>query len=417
MMHDVKARAAATDAARKSLGKLVAIIAARTGDIAGAEDAVSSAFLRALDVWERTGVPDNPEGWLLTVARNSAFDGARGVRRAAQAQGVIEMLIAERAGGELPEWPDERLKLVFACAHPAIAPSMRAPLILQTVLGVDAARIASAFLVAPNTMGVALSRAKEKIAQARIPFAVPDESQLPARAAAVLDAVYAAYCIGWDGTHAEPERSGPLASEALWLASLIARLLPREAETHGLFALVLACEARRKARRAGGRYVPVAEQDVALWDRAMMADADKALRVAAKLARPGRYQIEAAIQLAHLARADGKEPGVATMLSLYDRLVALSPTVGARLARAAVMGEAGNPQQALAEVEALASACAAHQPWWAVRAGLLARMARHSEARASYTRAAELSVDDAVKAFLLARAEALPSSATTALPT
>lgn len=407
MKSDDSVRAAAADAARNSLGKLVAIIAARTGDIAGAQDAVSAAFVRALDVWEKTGVPDNPEAWLLTVARNSAFDGARSVRRAVQAQGVIEMLIEERAEGEPPEWPDERLKLLFACAHPAIAPAMRAPLILQTILGVDAARIASAFLVAPNTMGVALSRAKEKIAQARIPFAIPDKGQLPARAAAVLDAVHAAYCIGWDGTHADPERSGPLASEALWLASLVARLLPQEAETHGLFALVLACEARRKARRAFGQYVPVAEQDVALWDRAMIHDAEKALRAAARLGRPGRYQIEAAIQLAHLARADGREPGSATMLALYDRLVALSPTAGARLARAAVMGEAGDPQRGLLEVEALAPACEGHQPWWAVRGDLLARLGRRDEAREAYARAAQLAGDAAVKAFLLSRRDSL----------
>lgn len=397
------ARAAET-AARSSFGRLVAAVASRTGDIAAAQDAVSAAFVRALETWPVRGVPESPEAWLVATARHAAIDRARAERRAARAVETIEMLIEERASGEPPEWPEERLKLIFACAHPAIAEPVRAPLILQTVLGIDAARIAAAFLVAPNTMGVSLARAKEKIARARIPFAIPEGAELASRSAAVLDAIYAAYSLGWDAAFGQDAKARPLAQEALWLASLVARLLENDPEALGLFALILACESRRGARRAGGRFVPVAEQDPALWDRRMMVDARSALRAAAALGRPGRYQIEAAIQLAHLARADGGKAEPQALVRLYDRLVAHSPTVGAYLARAAALAEAGDPAAALAETEALAGEAGGHQPWWALRADLLSRLGRGGEARESYLRAAELCSDEAVRQFLLDRA-------------
>src|SRR5262245_15985727 len=256
---------AAEVAARQSYGKLIAFLAARTRDVAGAEDALSQAFAAALTEWPVRGVPRSPDAWLLTVARRRLVDAARR-RRLDQAAAEHLGWLAELATDETdePVVPDRRLGLLFACAHPGIDHGVRAPLMLQLVLGFDAATIASAFLVAPATMGQRLTRAKAKIREAGISFEVPEQAALHERLDAVLDAIYAAYTEGWSDPQGSDARRRNLADEALWLGRLLASLLPDEGEALGLLSLMLHAHARRNARRsASGEYVPLSEQDPA----------------------------------------------------------------------------------------------------------------------------------------------------------
>src|SRR5712692_3375427 len=268
---------ATEEAARTSYGRLVAYLSARFRDLAAAEDALGEAFRAALETWPRNGVPEMPEAWLLVAARGHAIDRARRAAVRADAAPTLRLLADEvQAASREAGLPDDRLRLLFICAHPAIDAEVRTPLMLQTVLGLDAARIASAFCVAPATMGQRLVRAKAKIRVAGMSFEGPEPSEVPARLGAVLEAIYAAYGVGWDdAAGADPRRSG-LAEEAIWLARLVVQLAPNAPEARGLLALMLHCEARRPARRApDGAYIPLSEQDVALWSRAMIDEAEQ----------------------------------------------------------------------------------------------------------------------------------------------
>lgn len=263
------ARAAAEAAARQSYGKLVAFLAARTRDVAGAADALADAFAAALERWPQTGVPEKPDAWLLAVARRRGVDAVRRRQTGEAARDHLK-LIAEEVEARMTdeELPDERLRLMFACAHPAIEASVRAPLILQTILGFDAATIASAFLVSPATMGQRLVRAKTRIREIGIPFRVPERAELGERLDAVLEAIYAAFAEGWTDPAGTETRRRNLATEGIWLGRLAASLMPDEPEAVGLLALMLFAEARRAARRSPeGDFVPLAEQDTALWGR------------------------------------------------------------------------------------------------------------------------------------------------------
>src|SRR5580700_11406381 len=260
---DEQARSTADAVARRSYGKLVAFLAARTRDVASVEDALSEAFAAALADWPRNGCPTNPEGWLLTAARRKLIDFARRRRTGDLAGGELQRLAEELEAGAVAnttdavQIPDQRLALMFACAHPAIDAGVRAPLILQVILGLDAKAIASAFLMSPAAMGKRLVRAKEKIRQSGIPFRVPEREELPGRLDAVLDAVYAAFAEGWTDPGGTDVARRDLTEEALFLARLVTELLPREPEALGLLALVLHAEARRRARRSpDGEYVP-----------------------------------------------------------------------------------------------------------------------------------------------------------------
>ncbi len=270
--------AAAEAVARRSYGKLVAFLAARTRDVAAAEDALADAFAAALADWPRRGTPDNPEAWLMTVARRKLVDASRRRRTGEAASGHLRLIAEELESVPTATIPDERLALMFACAHPAIDSAIRAPLILQTVLGFDAATIASAFLVAPETMGQRLVRAKTKIRRAAIPFRVPESDELAERLDAVLEAIYATFAEGWSDPGGTEARRRDLAGEGIWLGRLVVSLLPDEPEALGLLALMLHAEARRAARRgADGGYVPLGAQDPALWDAAMIEEAEAAL--------------------------------------------------------------------------------------------------------------------------------------------
>ena len=412
MPHDAgPAHDAAVAAARRSYGKLVAFLAARTRDVAGAEDALADAFATALDTWPARGVPDNPEAWLLTVARRKMIDEAR-LRRTGEGVAEHLVLLDELAEGDEddPAIPDERLALMFACAHPAIEPSIRAPLMLQTILGFDAAAIASAFLVAPATMGQRLVRAKSRIRQAGIPFRVPGHADLPERLDTVLDAIYAAYAEGWVDAEGTDARRRNLAEEAIWLGRLLASLLPQEPEALGLLALMLHAHARRGARRdASGGYVPLTLQDVALWDERLIAEAEAALHRAGAMNGIGRYQLEAAVQSAHVVRRRTGVPDWPAIEGLYDALWALTSSPVVTVNRAIAVAHTRGPRAGLEVLDTLSgdARMADYQPYWAARADLFARAGAIGEAGGAYERAIGLERDPAVRRFLQRQREAL----------
>ena len=392
--------------ARESYGRLVAYLSAHTRDVLAAEDALSEALLTALTVWSRDGLPQNPEAWLLTAARHSIIDLIRHQRVVSESEptllllkeGFTEMNVASG-------FPDERLKLLFVCAHPAIDPAMHTPLMLQTVLGVDAVRIAGAFLVAPKTMGQRLVRAKTKIRDAGIRFEVPERRELPERLEAVLEAIYAAFGIGWDDLAGVDQRGQNLAEEAIWLARVLLELMPDEPEVRGLLALMLYCEARRTARRGPDReYIPLSEQDHKQWSSPLIKDAEQTLSEAFKYGRPGRFQFEAAIQSVHAERARSGSTDWAAISAFYRQLIRISRTVGTRVGYAAALAEANGPGAGLAVLNAIESeAVSSYQPYWAVRAHLLQQLGKAPEALDAYDRAIGLAEDPAVREFLRKR--------------
>lgn len=390
-------------AARESYGRLVAYLAIRSRDMVEAEDALSDAFRAALERWPREGIPDNPEAWLLTVARRRLADLARHAKVVNDAAPSVQQ-IAEAATDAAVNhiFPDERLKLLFICAHPAIDPAARTPLMLQTVLGLSGERIASEFLVKPMTMSQRLVRTKAKIRDARITFDVPEREDLPARLDAVLEAIYAAYGASWDDAIGADTQHIGLAAEAIVLARMLLQLMPDQPEAQGLLALLLYCEARRNARHGpGGEYVPLSDQDVTRWDGATIIEAEKWLQLASTCHHMGRFQLEAAIQSVHCQRAiTGKTHWEAIAL-LYEGLVRLSPTMGAMVSRAAAIAEARGPALGLAVLEELAPAAQTYQPYWAVRAHLLAQLHEHAGAKEAYSRAIGLSEDEQVRLFLI----------------
>lgn len=406
-----QARSTADAVARRSYGKLVAFLAARTRDVAAAEDALSEAFAAALADWPVNGCPANPEGWLLTVARRKTIDAARKRRTSEAASGELQLLAEElEAAAATPEIPDHRLALLFACAHPALEVGIRAPLMLQAVLGLDAKMIASAFLVSPAAMSKRLVRAKTRIQQAGIPFSIPDRAELPDRLDFVLDAIYAAYAEGWSDPGGTDVARRDLTEEAMFLARLVTELLPDAAEALGLLALMLHAEARRRARRkSDGGYVPLAEQDPASWDAAMIAEAEALLRRAGALGAIGRYQLEGALQSAHVHRCRTGRANWAEVVQLYDALLALAGSPVVAINRALAIGELKGGAAGLAampEVEA-EPRLAEYQPYWAARAELLSRTGANDEARRAYEVAIGLERDPAVRCFLQQRAAAL----------
>ena len=330
---DEEARSVAERAARTSYGRLVALLAASTRDIALAEDALADAFERALRVWPATGAPDNPPGWLMTVARNRIRDllDSGAARTSARLDDHLEAALADP---DLHPIPDKRLELLFACAHPAINPAIRTPLMLQVVLGFDAARIARVFAVQPAALAQRLVRAKRRIRDSGIPFRTPTRVDMPERLPAVLEAVYGAYAIDWLDQHERIRES--IADEARWLAVLTASLLDSEPEAWGLAALLTFAQSRAPAR-TGTPWPPLDRQDTALWDRPLIAEGEALLRRAHSLGAPlGRFQLEAAIQSAHCDRARTGTVDRAAIVRLYQGLVATAPTRGALEALAAL---------------------------------------------------------------------------------
>ena len=395
------AGARAEQVARASYGRLLAIVAADTGDIARAEDALGDAFERALTTWPTAGVPANPEGWLVTVARNRHRDTVKAPAHRLAAPLDIDVAVIDRIDPDAI--PDKRLELMFVCAHPAIDAAARTPLMLQTVLGFDAAFVARAFAVPAATMAQRLVRAKRRIRLARVPFAVPLRQDMPARLPSVLEAVYGAYAIDWQLVSGTTVRDS-LAGEALYLATTLARLLDGEPEAFGLAALIALSLARVDARVADdGCLVPLAEQDRALWRPGLIAEGESLLRRAHALGRVGRFQLEAAIQSAQCA------PGTAdpaALLALHDALVRVSPTLGARVARAAVLADVDGARAGLDALDDIDGA-ERFQPAWATRAHLLASVGETDAAASAYSKAISLTTDTPSRLYLERRAAAL----------
>lgn len=387
-------------AARESYGRLLAYLASRTGDVHAAEDALSEAFAAALVSWPQGGVPHSPEAWLLTAARRRLIDDARRRARFESAAAAAQAAFDAQA-----DIPDERVALMFACAHPAVAENVRAPLVMQTILGLDAETIASAFLMAPAAMSQRLVRAKRKIAVAGIPLRIPEDEVLQPRLQAVLDAIYAAFATGSnDDARGDPEMRG-LAQEAIWLARVVVKQFPREPEALGLLALMLHVDARGAARRdARGRFVPLDRQEIARWNMAAVDEAEARLRSASREGRIGRYQIEAAVQSVHAARRENGRTNWPAIVTLYDALLRLTGSVVVAINHAVARGEAESPQAGLAALDAIEDErLVSYQPYWAARAELLRRTGDAPAARAAYERAIGLASDPAVREFLQER--------------
>lgn len=401
------AYAAAAHAARESYARLVAVLAGSTGDLALAEDALADAFATALERWPESGIPDNPEGWLITVARNRQRDvwKSAAARTSTTLDLAAEVAAAGDAGADLADpfdtvdplrIPDRRLELCFTCAHPAIDPAARTPLILQAVLGFDAAQIAAAYAVPTATVAQRLTRAKRRIARARIPFVVPDRRDMPERLPAVLEAVYGCAAITWR------DDADSLAGEARHLAVTLARLLEREPEAWALAALVTLSLARPRS----GPYIPLEEQPPSSWDDRLIDEGEAHLRQAAALRgshAPGRFELEAAIQAIHLDRRRTGAVDWAGIGTLYSALLAVAPSLGAQVAAAAVIGRTDGATVGLA---ALPSGGEAFQPWWATRAELLRSAGRDAESDVAYARAIELAREPELRAFLAHRRDA-----------
>jgi RNA polymerase sigma-70 factor, ECF subfamily len=394
----------AEQVARESYGRLLAWLAWQWRDIAAAEDALSEAFSKALTLWGERGVPQNPEAWLLATAKSQLLMAARHRKVQDDPVNVATLMLDEYADSSEHAVPDHRLRLMYVCTHPAIEPSMRCALMLQTVLGLDAARIAQAFLISPEAMTKRLVRVKSKIKQAGIRFEEPEQRELAARSDAVLEAIYGAYSL--EPGYSESEQVLSLAHEATFLADLLATLIPEHAEAHGLAALLSFCESRRAARTdAQGRLVSLDQQDPSLWSGNMIRRGNEHLQHAIALRAPGAYQYEAAIQAAHCQRAVTGLTPWSSIVRLYENLLKVGASAGAMVGHALAVAHAnGSPQDGLKLLDQMdVPFSRTYASWWAAKGHLLAKTADQDLAIAAYQHAESLTTDLLQRDFLQAR--------------
>ncbi|MCB1390485.1 MAG: sigma-70 family RNA polymerase sigma factor [Rhodobacteraceae bacterium] len=388
-------------------GRILSALIARFRDFDLAEESLSEAAESALIHWRRSGLPENPRAWLMTVARRKALDRLRKSRRQAQGAQVLSLLADERAGTETPEIPDERLRLIFTCCHPALAPKSRVALTLRMLGGLTTTEIARAFLDSEMAMGQRLSRAKAKIAQAGIPFAVPGPGDWSARLESVLAVIYLIFNEGYAVTAGETPIRADLCAEAIFLGRMLDDLRPDEPETLGLLALMLITDARRAARVGPAGLVPLDQQDRRLWNRGQIADGESLIARALSLRAPGPFQIKAAIAALHTAeQIDRKQ-----VFLLYDSLLRFEPTPVVRLNRAVALAETGEVEAALAAIETLHAELNAYQPFHAALADVRARAGQCHGAASAYARAIALAGSDAERDFLSGRRATLEARA------
>jgi RNA polymerase sigma-70 factor (ECF subfamily) len=382
---------------REESGRSVATLIRVVGDIDLAEDAVQEAFAVALGKWPADGLPPNPGGWITTTARNRALDRLRREARGRELLGEVAVLLPGDHEPDMAEEvgpvPDDRLRLIFTCCHPALSTQAQVALTLRLLGGLSTTQVARSFLVSEPTMARRLVRAKHKIKAARIPYRVPSEHELPGRLRPVLAVVYLIYNAGLTS----PADPG-LCMEAIRLARILATLLPDEPEVAGLLALLLLTESRREARLApDGSLVLLGEQDRTRWDQALIQEGQAILRRCLRRNQPGPYQLQAAINAVHADAGTIEETDWSQIVALYDQLLAVAPTPVVALNRAIAIGEVRGPAAALALVDELD--LNNYHPYHATRADLLRRLGRTSQAAAAYQRAAAMAPTDAERDF------------------
>ncbi|WP_166968676.1 RNA polymerase sigma factor [Brevibacterium atlanticum] len=404
---------------RDGWGRIIALIAAADGDICGAEDALATALERAVTAWRADGPPGNPEGWLYRVALNARRDAWKSA--ATRSSTALDDEVLERLGGRLgadpadhdPDaLPDRRLELLAVCAHPDIDPPARPLLMLSAVMGMTGKQIASAMALPAATVSARLTRAKKRVAALGVGFGHPDRLDLESRLSDVQEAIYGAFAIAW--AHAAPTPRAGMVGEAVYLAGLLARLCPGDGESHGLAALIHLSAARFPARRGGaGEFVPLTDQDPAQWDRMLAESGEHHLKEVYRCGHVGRFGLEAAIQLLHMAGVRTGTTDWPMLLRLHDDLESLAPSLGGSVSRAAVLAEVDGPETGLAALDTLSlgtpgigtddkdsKRISAFQPAWVLRAHLLDRLGRTGDAAEAYRRAIELTTDPAEREYL-----------------
>jgi RNA polymerase sigma-70 factor (ECF subfamily) len=401
---------------REQWGKAVALLIRATGDFDVAEEAVQEAYVAAVQHWARTKVPDNPAAWIVTTARNKAIDRLRREGKLAEKKALLRQImdlnIPEPTGSERSAIPDERLRLIFTCCHPALALEARVALTLRTLGGLTTDEIARGFLISESTMAQRLVRAKKKIRAARIPYRVPPDHVLPERIASVLGVLYLIFNEGYSATSGDSLVRGELCTEALRLCSVMVELMPDEPEVLGLAALMNFHDSRRHARSGPhGELLLLEEQDRSKWDRAKIDMGAGLLDRALRFKPPGAYVLQAAIASLHCAAARPEDTDWPQIAALYSTLVRIAPSPVVELNRAVAVAMAEGPERGLEAMAHLAEALDGYHLFHSARADLLRRLGRAGESAVAYGRALELARNSSERSFLKRRVEEMRAAA------